>query len=94
MNQTIYKFPLKKMDGQNIIMPRGAEILTVQTQNEIPCLWALVNPEEKETDARFIEMVGTGHPIANDMATERKYIGTFQLYGGTLVFHCFEYTGA
>jgi len=92
MNKTIWKFPLKVTDGQNISMPVGSEILTVQTQNEEPCLWALVDPKAT-TEIRFFEIFGTGHPVGYDMGVSRKYISTFQLRGGALVFHVFEYTG-
>ncbi len=73
-------------------MPIGAKILTVQTQNDIPCLWALVDPQA-ETEGRNIEIFGTGHPVLSDLGTAREYIGTFQMHNGTLVFHVFEYTG-
>lgn len=94
MNKTIWKFELETTDNQKIQMPVGAEILTVQTQNETPCLWALVDPNEAKED-RFIEIFGTGHPIGYDMDVDvdRKYISTYQLHGGSLVFHVFEYTG-
>jgi hypothetical protein len=72
-------------------MPKGAEILSVQMQNNIPCLWVLVNPDEKDTDARNIETFGTGHTLYYDMGVTREFIGTFQTRG--LVFHVFEYTG-
>ena len=73
-------------------MPKDAEILTVQTQNGKPCLWALVDPKA-ETEIRVIEIFGTGHPVLSDMGTSRKYISTFQMQEGRLVFHVFEYTG-
>jgi len=92
MNKTIWKFPLKVTDGQNITMPIGAEILTIQTQNEEPYLWALVDPKA-ETESRHIEIFGTGHPVGYDMGVSRKYISTFQIRNGQLVFHAFEYTG-
>jgi len=87
MKKQIWKFPLHH--SNRIPMPIGSEILTVQTQNEIPCLWALVNPEN-ETEMRLFEMIGTGHDITEDGAGERKYIGTLQLAGGALVWHVFE----
>lgn len=90
--KTIWKFPLKKTDTQNIDIPKGAEILTVQAQGEIPFLWALVDPQT-EMGNRTIEIFGTGHPVLYDMGVSRKYISTFQLFGGTLVLHVFEYTG-
>lgn len=92
MKNTIWKFTLEVSDMQKVIMPIGAEILAVQAQNEIPCLWALVDPDA-EKEIRYIEIFGTGHPVNIGMGISRKYISTFQLQGGALVFHSFEYTG-
>jgi hypothetical protein len=91
--QTIWKYKLDIIGCRNISMPIGAEILTVQVQDGGPCLWALVDPKA-ETEIRTIEMFGTGHPVLSDMGTSRKYISTFQMHGGELVFHVFEYTGS
>ena len=88
MNKTIWKFKLEVTDGQSIPMPIGAEILTVQTQNDQPCLWALVDPNA-EVENRYIEIFGTGHPVA-DKGIWRKYISSFQKRDGRLVFHVFE----
>ena len=92
MNKTIWKFELETTDNQTIEMPVNAEILTVQTQNEIPCIWALVDPTQVK-EKRFIEVFGTGHDVHYDMGVSRNYLGTYQLHGGSLVFHVFEYTG-
>lgn len=73
-------------------MPADAQILTVQVQHGVPCLWALVTPDN-EPSTRVIEIFGTGHPVNENMSIERVYIGTFQLRDGALVFHAFEYTG-
>ena len=89
MKQSIWKFPMDVNDKVKISMPKGAEILTVQTQHETPCIWALVDTENGKEE-RYFEIFGTGHPIPNDMGVERKYINTFQLKGGALVFHLFE----
>lgn len=70
-------------------MPKGADILTVQAQDQTPCLWAMVNPEN-ESDLRIIEIFGTGDPI-HETGKRRRYIGTFQIKGGESVFHVFEY---
>ena len=93
MNKTIYKYPLAVSDFQEVLLPLGAEILTVQVQGENACMWALVNPDEHQKEGRNIEIFGTGHPIGYDMGIRRKYISTFQLQGSQLVFHAFEYTG-
>ncbi len=69
-------------------MPIGAELLTVQIQGGKPCLWAMVDPAKDQSE-RHIEIFGTGNPIEESIL-ERKYIGTYQLHGGSLVFHVFE----
>lgn len=60
-NKTIWKFPLKTIDQQFIEMPVGAEILSIQSQNNYPCLWALVDRNAKRENIS-IEIYGTGHP--------------------------------
>ena len=87
MNKSIWKFPLETEDTTTIIMPENAEILTVQVQRDIVCLWALVDPNASR-EPRTIQIIGTGHPI--DGKVNRKYIGTYQLMEGALVFHVFE----
>lgn len=88
MNKQIWKFEINT-NQITIEIPKEAEILTMQTQNEKPCIWALVNPENKK-ELRHFEVYGTGHNIYYDMGIERKYINTFQLHNGDLVFHLFE----
>lgn len=87
MRNAIWKYPLEQIaDTIGIDMPKGAEILTLQMQNSEPCIWAFVNPEAKK-EKRFFRIIGTGHLIEPE---ERKYIGTFQLMSGALVFHLYE----
>ncbi len=92
MKKTIWKLPLTVTDKQSINLPIDSEILSVQNQNGMPCLWALVDPEKPKEDI-LIEIFGTGHPVNYDMGVTRKYISTFQMEGGALVFHAFLYTG-
>jgi hypothetical protein len=87
MKKTIWKYELTP-DKLSIEMPKDAEILSVQMQNDIPCVWALVNPENKVKE-KVIEIFGTGHEMYCD-GISRKFIGTFQMHGGLLVFHLFE----
>lgn len=82
--KTIFKYPIEVVDSQEIKMPIGAEVLTVQVQGDIPCLWALVE-SSVPSESRTILIFGTGHPVSG---LNNKYIGTFQL--GALVFHVFE----
>lgn len=87
--QAIWKFPLQCADKNVVEMPRGSQVLCVQNQNEVPCLWALVPDVTPEcvTVARTFTIYGTGH---QHELISGGYVGTFQLRGGSLVFHVFE----
>ena len=99
MEKTIWKFELETKDNQIVKMPINAKILTIQTQFDKPCLWALVDPNADKED-RFIKIFGTGHSVrynkcspmlgAEELDECIKYIGTYQLHNGSLVFHAFE----
>ncbi len=88
--KTIYKYKLDVNDSQIVILPKGAIILSIQTQHNMPVLWAEVDPAASK-EAVMIEMFGTGHPIPESEG--RHYISTFQMNSGDLVFHAYEYTG-
>lgn len=92
IEKRIWKYELEVTDIQNISIPKGGEILTVQIQSGKPCLWVLVEPQSA-TEIRSFEIFGAGNPVLSDIGTSRKYISTFQLMEGSLVLHMFEYTG-
>jgi hypothetical protein len=83
---TIWKYDLFEVDEQEITIPFGYELLSVQVQNGQVCLWAKVEPKN-ELDKVTIIIHGTGHPA--DDTHNAKFIGTFQLYGGSFVGHVF-----
>lgn len=84
--KTIYKYQIKVQDNMVIEMPKNAEVLTLQTQNFDPFIWVLVDTANP-TEQRHFRLVGTGHSMNNESV---KYIGTFQMRGGAIVFHLFE----
>lgn len=88
--KTIWKFPLTAQTYQSIEMPIGASILTAQLQGETLCIWALVDKDltSAQIEKRHFLIFGTGHDIMHGY--DLKYISTFQLHGGALVFHLFE----
>jgi hypothetical protein len=85
---TIYKYPIKITDTQTVNLPLNAEILTVKMQGETLCLWAKVEEGNACTEERTIEVFGTGHAMS--MKYNRRYIGTAQQAGGSLIWHIFE----
>lgn len=84
--RTIWKYKIPIQDHCQIEMPKGAEILCFDAQDDTPCIWCLVDPMAKN-ELRKFRLVGTGHAI-----TERhlSYFGTCQLRGGMLIYHLFE----
>jgi len=85
---TIWKYPLAIETHQCILMPNGAQMLTVQIQGDQPCIWVLVEPDNPYR-LRDVYMYGTGHTIPVSKIAEHAYVGTFQLDSGRLVFHVF-----
>lgn len=85
--RTIWKFPLEVTDEQRVEMPEAAEILCVQVQGGVPCIWARVIPDAMKKK-RTIAIYGTGHPMKVRQCD--TYVGTFQLQGGALVFHVYS----
>lgn len=85
---TIWKYILEVTDKQTIEVPEDGKILSVQVQNGKPCLWVLVNSENKKV-VRTIVTYGTGNRIT-DYKHDYIFIGTYQLHNGGLVFHVFE----
>jgi len=92
---TIWKYVLKPTC--ELEMPKGAQILSVQTQQQMNvgsgaqseevCLWALVDPAQPKETRRF-SVFGTGHTVLTDVGM--RFLGTVQLELGRLVFHVFE----
>ena len=88
--KTIYKFAIDSTDFQRIKMPSGSSILCVDVVAEMVFIWAEVDTEAASSE-RVIHTVATGGPMP--LVSERgpiRYIGTYQLHGGPLVFHVFE----
>ena len=80
---TIWKYPLQIGDFNSVQMPKGATILSVDNQNGILCLWAMVDPE-KSLVTRKIRIVGTGHTFDG----YAEHIGSVVM--APFVWHVFE----
>lgn len=83
--RTIHKYSVG-LSGEFVLnIPDGFECLSVQVQGSTPYLWVLVDTSRPPKLQRFC-VAGTGHPVTID---DLKFVGTFQLDGGRLVFHVF-----
>jgi len=85
---SVFKYVLKP--EVTLIMPEGAEILSVGAQGEEAVMWVHVDTD-KEEEKRHFMVFDTGHPLPRDKVLE--YVGTIQFMQGVsagLVFHAFE----
>lgn len=83
-----YKYVVPLTADFSLELPMGAQILTFQAQRETPCIWALVDPDARDSKRRFL-LVETAYPIEQN-AGALRYVGSAQFRGGSLVFHLFE----
>jgi hypothetical protein len=90
LKKVIWKFQLKITDVQDIEIPRGSILLSVQTQNEIPCLWVLIYNTEAEKEVIRLRTIGTGNQISTEDFNSSVFLGTYQLSGGSFVGHVFQ----
>ncbi len=84
--ERVYKYHIRIDDRVVMVLPKGAQVLTVQIQGGEPFIWARVDPDGDVIERAFVWR-GTGHDLDG---TEGSYVGTVQLMGGSLVFHLFE----
>lgn len=93
MSRKIFKYQIPKLECEygwiTIEMPEDAEVISVQTQNGIGCIWAIVN-EYNPGENKLFYVAGTGQelPLIEDL----KFIGTFQQ--SNFAWHLFERTYA
>ena len=90
MKKVIWKFPLKVPDVQDIEIPHGSILLSVQPQNGDPCLWVLVYDTKAEKEVIRLRTIGTGHNITADDFDPKDFLGTYQIDNGSFVGHVFQ----
>lgn len=83
--QRVYKYKLTLDDWVSIAMPEGAVPLFVDVQLGSPYIWARVAIDAPPVIHHF-RIAGTGHDLGSNVG---RYIGTFLLADGALVFHVF-----
>jgi hypothetical protein len=83
--KTVWKYECPVQDRFELQIPEGSELLHIENQHNVPCMWFRVDPHAKKEYCTFL-MRGTGH----DCSDTGKHLGSVQLSGGMLVFHIFE----
>lgn len=83
--QTIHKYPFEINDTVELHVPQCGRLLKIDAQRDQPCMWFLVDDQAPKQRCTFL-VRGTGH----DCTGVGQHLGTFQMHGGSLVFHVFE----
>nr|DAQ92116.1 MAG TPA: hypothetical protein [Caudoviricetes sp.] len=102
MNNVIYKYQIENTPEQSIMLPKGAKILSVGTQNgRDVSMWAAVNPNNELEERRLIVIetgvvrrrikmcCGQTEEVTLSF-DESRFIGTVLLFEGRYVLHIFE----
>jgi hypothetical protein len=82
--KTIYKYDVPMLDTVTMMMPVGAEVLSVGVQDGRIYLWAVVETTAPAM-SRVFYVCGTGNPLNVGNA---RFIGTVQM--DYFVWHVFE----
>jgi len=85
---TIWKYPLKVTDIQNVEMPAGARVLSAHVQRDTICVWVLADPAADRVRRQF-RIFGTGVPVGEIPMAE--FVATVHFLRVGLVFHVFDY---
>ena len=73
---------------QEVMIPAGATILCAATQNGMPHIWFICEPDAPRIPRKLF-MAMTGHEAPKDTS---RYLGTGMLLDGAYVYHVFEPT--
>ena len=83
--KVIYKFELKPL-VTTVDIPKDARVLTVQTQQNKPYIWVIVDADNPTVRRKFtVQMTGVFFDVSG-----LRYIGTFQVDEGSFVGHVYE----
>ena len=72
---TVHKYPFTIQDEILILMPEGAEVLLVECQSYVPCIWVKVKVKSDKSVERRFFITGTGHPTVKP---SYKHVASFQ----------------
>ncbi len=85
----VMQYLLKDTNLQNLILPIGSKILSIQDLNGEPTIFALTDMDQKQEEVRVLYRVRTGVPVINDVAGF-KYLGSVLVHSFGYAYHVFE----
>lgn len=88
--KTIFRYRLPITDTPAIEMPVMAEVLSVgppRDGSDLLDLWAMVDTNRPTKILYEFRIVGTGHPMPEDVG---RFVGSVTTHSGAFVWHVFE----
>lgn len=83
----IHKYTIDDKFGSDPLdMRSGAKIIKVDRQHQNACIWAIVDPNAKMIDRKYL-IKGTGSNIDDIDPDKFDHIGTVLIQNDTLVWH-------
>jgi hypothetical protein len=87
----IWKYPFHIESTISVSTHKSAKILMIDCQQNVPCIWMLVDPSSEKVTRR-LKLVGTGHEIdvqeTSYILGQTRHVGSFQQ--GVFVWHVFD----
>ena len=89
MSKRIFKYNLNLNDITILWIPKGGEVLTVNSQHNQIALWALVDTDQIIQECRFFHAFKTGKTITEETKL-KTYLGTCKFDNDSYIIHVFE----
>ena len=89
--KTIWKHPIKITDTQDVFMPVGSRLLSVQQQYGQWQSWWEVPDTEAPAMRTTVSVIGTGNPVTHDPG---RYVCTAQEFDLPFCWHFYTDDGA
>jgi len=84
----MWKFSVPIANVFELEMPEGAIPLSCGVQKGQAVIWAAVDTTTEKKERHLFYLRGTGEDLPNLTAT--RFMGTFQMLGGDLIYHLFD----
>ena len=82
----VRRFPIAPVTRIDLPVEHRIVLVGYQPARSEFCMWVELDPQAPKTKTRTFELVGTGHPIAD----EAIHIGSAIMDDGFHVFHIYE----
>jgi len=88
--KTIQEFQLGALKKITLYIPEGSTVIGVMIRKGFPSLFVDVDENTSEKEARIFETFTSKEVVPTEEGSERKFIGTYEVYAGIIYFRVYE----